>query len=111
MSFKFFNDSPFINLVDRTGKVGRPRILPIDKISPSQFKEDLGKDIKDFTTEQRKVYNRLASRRTYAELKVIENQGISAQEYKDILNKSKKKRTNIQQQELNRLTNLERRYR
>ena len=87
----------------RTGRVGRPRILPYEWDTPSQVREGLGKKIKDFTPEQRRAYNRVAKRTDYAKLKTIETAGDTASAYKRKLGKSIKQMTATEKKKYNEL--------
>jgi exonuclease VII large subunit len=88
---------------------GRPRIVPLEAKTPSQFRKELGKSVKDMTKLQRKSYNRLASRLTYAKEKTKVEAGLTAKDYKKKINKPIKKFNKSQLKEYNRLSKIENR--
>lgn len=89
------------------GKVGRPRIVPYEDITPSELKEELGVTIKGMSAEQRRAYNRLAQRQREAKEQVIEDEGITAESFKKQLDKKIKDMTKEELREYNRLNKIE----
>tara|TARA_R110001632_G_C11345694_1_gene417884 strand:+ start:36 stop:428 length:393 start_codon:yes stop_codon:yes gene_type:complete len=88
---------------------GRPRTNPIDPIKPAELKVLFNKPLKEFTYLQRRSYNRLASRRTYAKEKVRALEGMTSTEFKRNLNKKIKDFTKKEKREYNRLSKMEER--
>ena len=87
---------------------GRPQIVPIGNTrNPTQFRKSLGKKVKDMTPAQRRAYNRIASRQTYAREKTQQIEGLDATEYKKILKKPIKKFTKQEKQKYDRLSKTE----
>jgi hypothetical protein len=88
---------------------GRPRTFPVEPIRPTDLKDFFNKPLNEMTYLQRKTYNRLASRRTYAKEKIIAQEGFTAKEYKKKLNKKIKDFTKKEKKEYNRLAKIQER--
>ena len=88
---------------------GRPRVVPLDPLRPDELKVILNKPIKEFSYLERKSYNRLASRRTYAKEKIIALECQTASQYKQKLGKKIKDFNKTEKIEYNRLSKIEER--
>jgi hypothetical protein len=84
---RIVNGVPQIVVYKKQGQKGRPRIVPKEFASHKELKQLLGVKIKDMTPEQKRAYNRLASRIDYAKTRQQEISGETSSQYKDKLGK------------------------
>ena len=93
----------------KAGQKGRPRIVPKEFSSHKELKQILGVKISEMTPDQKRAYNRLASRIDYAKTKVMETEGLTSSQYKEKLGKKVKDFTTKEKREYNRLAKIEER--
>ena len=105
------NGVPHLAIAKKPGEVGRPRYVPKTFVSHKEMKQLLGVKIKDMTPEQKRTYNRLAQRKTYAKKQAIELSGETASQYKNKLGKTIKQMTKEEKAKYNRLSKREQRLR
>ena len=106
---RIVNGVPQLVVYKKEGQVGRPRIVPKEFASHKDLKELLGVKIKDFTPEQKRAYNRLASRIDYAKTRQQEISGQTSTQYKEKLKKKIKDMSKPELKKYNRLAKQEER--
>lgn len=95
--------------VIKNNKVGRPRIVPYENVDNIDLKEDIGITIKGMSAEQRRAYNRLASRKSQAKEDMMKEYGETASSFKKSIGKKIKDMTKEELKEYNRLSKREER--
>ena len=106
---RIVNGVPQIVVYKKEGQKGRPRIVPKEFASHKELKQLLGVKIKDMTPEQKRAYNRLASRIDYAKTRQQEISGQTSTQYKEKIGKKIKDMTTEQKRTYNRLAKQEER--
>jgi len=106
---RIVNGVPQIVVYKKEGEKGRPRIVPKEFASHRELKQLLGVKIKDMTAEQKRAYNRLASRIDYAKTRQQEISGQTSSQYKDKLGKRIKDMTDKERKTYYRLAKQEER--
>ena len=100
---------PQLVVYKKEGEKGRPRIDPTEFASHKELKQLLGVKIKEMTPEQKRAYNRLASRLDYAKTRVAEKEGHTSTQYKEKLGKTIKQMSKVERREYYRLAKVEER--
>tara|TARA_R110000823_G_scaffold197614_4_gene328777 strand:+ start:1850 stop:2269 length:420 start_codon:yes stop_codon:yes gene_type:complete len=95
--------------VVKNKRVGRPRIVPYENIDNIELKEEIGITIKGMSAEQRRAYNRLASRKTQAKQDMMDEYGETATTFKKAIGKKIKDMTKEELKEYNKLSKREER--
>lgn len=103
------NGVPQLIVYKKEGQIGRPRTLPKEFASHKDLKKLLGVKIKDMTAEQKRAYNRLASRIDYAKTRQQEISGETSSQYKQKIGKKIKDMNKTQLRKYNRLAKQEER--
>ena len=106
---RIVNGVPQIVVYKKPGEKGRPRIVPKEFASHRELKQLLGVKIKDMTKEQKRAYNRLASRIDYAKTRIQETEGSTSTQYKEKLGKKINQMSKTELREYNRLAKKEER--
>lgn len=106
---RVINGVPQLVVYKKPGEKGRPRIVPKEFASHRELKQLLGVKIKDMTPEQKRAYNRLASRIDYAKTKIMETEGQTSTQYKEKLGKKIKEMNKKEIREYYRLAKKEER--
>jgi hypothetical protein len=106
---RIVNGVPQIVVYKKEGQKGRPRIVPKEFASHKELKQLLGVKIKDMTPEQKRAYNRLASRIDYAKTRQQEISGQTSTQYKEKLGKKIKDMTDKERRTYYRLAKQEER--
>jgi len=106
---RIVNGVPQIVVYKKPGERGRPRIVPKEFASHRELKQLLGVKIKEMTPEQKRAYNRLASRLDYAKTRVAEKEGHTSTQYKEKIGKTIKQMSKVERREYYRLAKVEER--
>ena len=93
----------------KNNRVGRPRIVPYENVDNIDLKEEIGITIKGMSAEQRRAYNRLASRKSQAKEDMMKEFGETASSFKKSIGKKIKDMTKEELKEYNRLSKREER--
>lgn len=101
------NDTPQQIMRGGFNKKGRPRTFPLNIEDPKDLKDILNKPHKDFTDLEKRAYNRLASRNTYADEVVRYTETETSKQYKEKLGKKLKNFTKDELKEYNRIAQKE----
>jgi hypothetical protein len=101
------NDTPQQIMRGGFKQKGRPRTAPFNIDTPKQLSNILNKPFREFTELERRAYNRLASRNTYAEELMKFEEVDTAEKYKEKLGKKIKDFNQAEIKEYNRLAKKE----